>query len=114
MGYLTYLGAAAGSPNSIDMEVAPEYEQGKLVVAQSGCLACHKIGENGGDLGPHLTEIGAVLDKGAIRRTLDNPTAPMPSFANLPEEKKAAMVDFLASLKGEDEGGRGRPGETGE
>src|SRR5690242_16373939 len=99
MGYLTYLGAAAGSPNMIEMEVAPEYEQGKVVVAQSGCLACHKIGENGGDLGPHLTHIGDVLDKGAIRRTLDNPTAPMPSFAGLPEEKKAAMVDFLASLK---------------
>ena len=104
MGYLTYLGAAAGSPNMIEMEVAPEFEPGKVAVAQSGCLACHKIGENGGDLGPHLTEIGAVLDKGAIRRTLDNPSAPMPSFAGLPEEKKAAMVDFLASLKGEDEG----------
>src|SRR5829696_1435299 len=112
MGYLTYLGAAAGSPNSIDIAVAPEYEHGKLVVAQSGCLACHKIGENGGDLGPHLTEIGAVLDKGAIRRTLDNPTAPMPSFANLPEEKKAAMVDFLASLKGEEGETRGT-GDTG-
>ncbi|HEX6021625.1 MAG TPA: c-type cytochrome [Solirubrobacter sp.] len=112
MAWLTYLGASAGSPNSIDMEVAPEYEHGKLVVAQSGCLACHKIGENGGDLGPHLTEIGAVLDKGAIRRTLDNPTAPMPSFANLPEEKKAAMVDFLASLKGEEGEVRGA-GDTG-
>jgi menaquinol-cytochrome c reductase cytochrome b/c subunit len=103
MAYLTYLGAAAGSPNEIEYQVAPEYEAGKLVAAQSGCLACHKIGENGGDLGPHLTEIGAVLDKGAIRRTLDNPTAPMPSFANLPEDKKAAMVDFLASLKGEEQ-----------
>jgi hypothetical protein len=27
----------------------------------------------------------------------------MPSFRALPEEKKAAMVDFLASLKGEGE-----------
>ena len=26
-----------------------KYEAGKLVVAQSGCLACHKIGENGND-----------------------------------------------------------------
>jgi len=103
MGYLTYLGAAAGSPNMIEMEVAPEHEKGKIVVAQSGCLACHKIGENGGDLGPHLTHIGDVLDKGAIRRTLDNPTAPMPSFATLPEDKKAAMVDFLASLKSDAE-----------
>ena len=47
MGYLTYLGAAAGSPNEIDMTVAKQYEAGKHVAAQSGCLACHKIGENG-------------------------------------------------------------------
>src|ERR671913_2382216 len=39
MGYLTYLGAAAGSPNQIDLEVPQQYEAGKLVVAQSGCLA---------------------------------------------------------------------------
>ena len=64
MGYLTYMGAVAGSPNSIDMEVPAELEKGKLVVAQSGCLACHKIGENGGDLGPHLTDIGDKLEQG--------------------------------------------------
>ena len=34
-----------------------EYEAGKQVVAQSGCLACHKIGENGNDgPGPHADE----------------------------------------------------------
>jgi menaquinol-cytochrome c reductase cytochrome b/c subunit len=102
MGYLTYLGAAAGSPNSIDIKVEKAYEAGKLVAAQSGCLACHKIGHNGNDgPGPDLTEIGNVLPKAAIRRTLENPTAPMPSFAEMPEEKKAALVDFLASLRGE-------------
>jgi mono/diheme cytochrome c family protein len=102
MGYLTYLGAVAGSPNEIDYEVAEQYEPGKLVVAQSGCLACHKIGENGnGGPGPDLTEIADKLPKAAILRTLENPTAPMPSFAGLPEEKKDAMVDFLAQLRGE-------------
>ncbi len=102
MGYLTYLGAAAGSPNEIDMEVAPQYEAGKLVTAQSGCLACHKIGENGNDgPGPQLTDIADKLPKAAIRRTLENPTAPMPSFRGLSEEKKTAMVDFLSQLKGE-------------
>jgi len=102
MGYLTYLGASAGSPNEIDMVVAKEYEPGKLAVAQSGCLACHKIGENGnGGPGPNLTEIADKLPKAAILRTLENPTAPMPSFAGLPEEKKTAMVDFLAQLRGE-------------
>jgi len=102
MGYLTYLGAVAGSPNEIDYEVAEQYEPGKLVVAQSGCLACHKIGENGnGGPGPDLTAIADKLPKAAILRTLENPTAPMPSFAGLPEEKKDAMVDFLAQLRGE-------------
>jgi menaquinol-cytochrome c reductase cytochrome b/c subunit len=102
MAYLTYLGANAGSPNSIDMKVAPQYEAGKLVVAQSGCLACHKIGENGNDgPGPHLTDIGDKLQPAAIRRTLENPTAPMPSFKGLPEQKKTALVNFLSSLKGE-------------
>src|SRR5919107_2296508 len=62
MAYLTWLGAAAGSPNEIEYKVAPQYEPGKLVAAQSGCLACHKIGENGNDgPGPELTEIGNVL-----------------------------------------------------
>ena len=102
MAYLTYLGAAAGSPNEIDMEVPAELQAGKLVVAQSGCLACHKIGENGGTLGPDLTEIGTKLLPGAIRRTLENPTAPMPPYADMPEEQKAALVAFLASLRGEE------------
>jgi len=106
MAYLTYEGAVAGSPNSIDMVVPANLEKGKLVAAQSGCLACHMIGENGnGGPGPHLTHIGDVLEKGAIRRTLDNPTAPMPSFKNLPEDKKTALVDFLSSLKGGTEAG---------
>jgi menaquinol-cytochrome c reductase cytochrome b/c subunit len=101
MGYLTYMGAAAGSPNSIDMVVPANLEKGKLVAAQSGCLACHKIGENGNDgPGPHLTDIGDKLEPGAIRRTLENPTAPMPSFKGMPEDKKSALVEFLASLKG--------------
>ena len=109
MAYLTYLGAAAGSPNEIEYRVAPEYEAGKLVAAQSGCLACHKIGENGNDgPGPHLTDIGDTLPKAAILRTLENPTAPMPSYSGLPEEKKAALVDFLSQLKGDAEEGRGR------
>jgi menaquinol-cytochrome c reductase cytochrome b/c subunit len=107
MAYLTYLGAAAGSPNEIEYPVAPEYEAGKLVAAQSGCLACHKIGENGNDgPGPELTDIGNTHAAGALMRTLDNPSPPMPSYRELPEEKKTALVAFLTQLKGEPEGGQ--------
>ena len=102
MAYLTYLGAAAGSPNESEYKVPQQFEAGKLAVAQSGCLACHKIGENGnGGPGPNLTDIADKLPRAAILRTLENPTAPMPSFAGLPEEKKTAMVNFLSQLHGE-------------
>ena len=101
MAYLTFLGANAGSPNEIAYKVAPQYEAGKLVAAQSGCLACHKIGENGNSgPGPNLTSIATKLAPAAIERTLDNPTAPMPSFAGLPKEKKDALVAFLSQLDG--------------
>ena len=44
------------------------FEAGKLVAAQSGCLACHKFGENGNDgPGPNLTKIGARLPRGGDR-----------------------------------------------
>jgi len=111
IGYLTYLGAAAGSPNEIDLKVAAEYEPGKLVMAQSGCLACHKVGENGNDgPGPELTDIGDKLLPGAIQRTLENPTAPMPSYRQLDPEKKRQLVAFLSQLKGDDTQSTSGPG----
>jgi menaquinol-cytochrome c reductase cytochrome b/c subunit len=100
MAYLTYLGANAGSPTEIELAVAKQYTPGKLVAAQSGCLACHKFGENGNSgPGPNLTKIAERLPREAIARTLKNPTAPMPSYRNMPPEKFNALVDFLASLK---------------
>jgi menaquinol-cytochrome c reductase cytochrome b/c subunit len=100
MAYLTYLGATAGSPTEIDVEVAPQYEPGKEVVAQSGCLACHKIGESGGTLAPDLTDIGARLPAQGIARTLVNPSGIMPRYDDLPREKFDAAVKFLSSLQG--------------
>ena len=111
MGYLTYLGANAGSAFE-DTIKAPalvraagkkslaEFYLGRAVVAQSGCEGCHTIGTNGNPgPGPVLTSIGARLPADAIARTLVNPTQPMPSFAALPPKEFAAAVYFLANLK---------------
>jgi menaquinol-cytochrome c reductase cytochrome b/c subunit len=98
MAYLTYLGATGGSPTEIEMEVAPRYEAGKELVAGSGCLACHKIGENGGTLGPDLTHIGERVPRAAIVRSLEIGPSEMPSFRDLPQKKLNEMADFLASL----------------
>jgi len=111
IAYLTYEGAAAGSPNSVDMKPpatlsasqVQTFNAGKLVVGQSGCLACHVIGENGNNgPGPPLTKIGDKLRPGAIASTLINPTAPMPSFKQLSEQspqKFQNLVNFLAELR---------------
>jgi menaquinol-cytochrome c reductase cytochrome b/c subunit len=100
IGYLTFLGAQAGSPTEIEIETAAEFEAGKQVAAQSGCLACHLFEHNGNDgPGPELTHIGSKLPRDAIARTLTNPTAPMPNYSDLPNDKFNDLVDFLASLK---------------
>jgi menaquinol-cytochrome c reductase cytochrome b/c subunit len=111
MAFLTYQGANAGSPTVIEMTTPAavvhaggkrlaEYEAGAKVVAQSGCLACHKIGENGNaGPGPNLSNIGSRLPRQGIERTLVNPTSPMPSFKNLPPQKFTAIVNFLSQLK---------------
>ena len=39
------------------------------------------------------------MPRQAIARTLINPTAPMPSYAELPEEKRDALVEFLSQLR---------------
>jgi len=111
MAFLTYSGANTGSPTAIEYptplavkaaggQTLAQYEAGKKVVAQSGCLACHKLGDNGNSgPGPNLTHIAARLPRQGIARTLVNPTAPMPSFKNLPPAKFEAIVNFLSQLK---------------
>jgi menaquinol-cytochrome c reductase cytochrome b/c subunit len=111
MAYLTYSGANAGPPTVIELATPAAvrqaggttlagFEAGRKVVAQSGCLACHKLGDNGNaGPGPPLTNIAARIPRQAIARTLVNPTAPMPSFKNLPAKKFEAIVNFLSQLK---------------
>jgi len=111
MAFLTYQGANAGPPTEDTLtpsaavaaqgkQAVAEFYLGRAVVAQAGCEACHKIGDNGNDgPGPELTHIANRLPADAIARTLVNPTEPMPSFAALPKKQFAAAVAFLADLK---------------
>jgi quinol-cytochrome oxidoreductase complex cytochrome b subunit len=99
MAYLTYLGATAGSPTEIEMEVAPRYEAGKEITAQAGCLACHKVGENGNNgPGPELTHIAQRVPRAAIIRSIQIGPGIMPAYRDLSEEKLNQLSDFLSSL----------------
>ena len=99
MAYLTFLGAAAGSPTEIEMEVEPQYEAGREVAAGLGCLACHKFGENGNSLAPDLTHIAAKLPANAIERTVRVGPSFMPPYEDLPPDKFDDLIDFLSSLQ---------------
>jgi ubiquinol-cytochrome c reductase cytochrome b subunit/menaquinol-cytochrome c reductase cytochrome b/c subunit len=108
IAFLTYEGANTGSPNTVAMKPPPNlsaaqaavFRRGELVVGQSGCLACHVIGDNGNNgPGPNLTHVGSRVPPQALASTLINPTAPMPSFKNLPKQKFADVVGFLSELQ---------------
>ena len=99
MAYLTYLGATAGPPSEVDLQTSAALEPGKEEVAQSGCLACHKLGDNGNDgPGPDLTHIGARLPRNAIARSLEVGPSIMPSYAGLSPQKFQALTAYIASL----------------
>jgi len=111
MAFLTYSGSHTGSPNTVELkppasltsQQAATFRAGEEVVGQSGCLACHVIGDNGNNgPGPVLTHIGSTLPAAAIASTLRNPTAPMPSFEGLAQQsptKFANLVAFLSMLQ---------------
>jgi hypothetical protein len=77
-----------------------EFKEGRVAVAASGCLACHRIGEQGNrGPGPPLTRIGSELTEREIRRALVDPRAPMPSFRGMPPDKLHVMIRFLSLLR---------------
>ena len=69
----TYKGSTAGTPDATEVPTpaavlrngpaaVARWNEGRLVVAQSGCEACHTIGNNGNaGPGPNLTHIGSRL-----------------------------------------------------
>jgi mono/diheme cytochrome c family protein len=90
-----------GSQYTLGLNLPPGEKVGKRVVAQSGCLACHKIGESGshGSLGPNLTHIGSRASRASILAALKAGPGIMPSFQNLGKERLDAAVNYLANLK---------------
>ena len=77
-----------------------EFEGGRVVLLQSGCLACHRIG-TAGNAGPgqDLSQVGTRLAPAAIERAILDATAPMPSFSGLPKPKLRALVAFLSLMR---------------
>jgi mono/diheme cytochrome c family protein len=96
---------SSGNPPSILNCVsasAKSEDAGKVVLGQTGCLACHRLG-GAGNNGPggELTSIGRELSQAQIRQAVINPTAPMPSYRSLPAKQLNARISYLASSAAE-------------
>jgi mono/diheme cytochrome c family protein len=91
---------AQANPSGAHSSASSLVREGAVVLAETGCLACHRLGDQDNDgPGPDLTTVGARLTAAAITRALDHPRQPMPSFAALPPQQHRALVAYLASLK---------------
>jgi mono/diheme cytochrome c family protein len=100
--------AAAPSPSSQPAALnSSEIERAKHIINENGCLTCHRIEKDGGDIGPALNGVGARHTADEIRTTivkLRTPPDPMPSFeGKIMGDDLDDLVHYLASLPSADE-----------
>ena len=80
---------------------------GKENVSNYGCIACHRIGTEGGQLGPNLSRVGFMLQPQFIYRWIRNPQAVVPNtrMPNLgvPEKDALSIVLYFETLNGPSE-----------
>jgi aldose sugar dehydrogenase len=79
----------------------------KTTIANNSCLACHRIGADGGDIGPSLNGVGTRRTPDQIRAAIVTPPAktsagaanPMPSYkGKITDEDLKNLVRYLSTL----------------
>ena len=75
--------------------------QGAALFEQKGCLACHAIGEEGGQRGPSLTAAGSRLTRDQLTWRILFGGNNMPAYGTaLRPDEVEALVEFLATQHG--------------
>ena len=99
--------SGSATPSGAATLNASNAEHVKSVIADNSCISCHRIGRNGGEIGPSLNGVGARLTADLIRAAIVNPPAttsagtpnPMPSYKNkIAEEDLNSLVHYLSTL----------------
>ncbi len=82
-------------------------ERAKAIIANNNCMLCHRVGQDGGDIGPALNGVGKRLTAEQIEATILHPAPkthtgaanPMPSYAGkIPDADLKTLVNYLRSL----------------
>jgi mono/diheme cytochrome c family protein len=69
--------------------------KGLDVYLASGCANCHRIGDEGGDAGPELTNVGARMSADQLRNWIPNPKAVDPDATMPPQPLSGENLDNL-------------------
>jgi len=78
---------------------------GKAYFDSYGCLTCHRVGNDGANIGPDLTFVGYRKSREWLDDFMSNPhkwkpDTVMPTYY-LKDDVRGALVDYLAGLKGQ-------------
>ena len=67
------------------------------------CANCHGADRAGKDRAPSLVDVGARMPAEQLQQVIDRGRGFMPSFANLPEREKAAVIAYLLGRRAPEE-----------
>lgn len=102
--------AVEEEPAEASGEPRPPFTAPEEIIAEFTCGACHKIGEEEGEVGPDLTTIGAHRDKEHLRRSILLPNVEITEGFEaelMPDDygeqlyagELELLVDYLAAMK---------------
>ncbi len=83
--------------------------RGKVLMAEQGCTGCHKVGGEGGEVGPELTKVAERIEPLMIAQKIADPklwttqgfqTGLMPPRPDMPEGDRQEIAAYLAGLAG--------------
>jgi aldose sugar dehydrogenase len=109
---ITPLGTAASAPAARPAALASvssgaSAHDAKSIIANNNCLLCHRVGTEGGEIGPSLNGVGKRLTEEQIRAAILTPAAktkagtpnPMPSLKDkISDEDLKTLVGYLSTL----------------
>ena len=97
----------ASAPSGAATPNASEGEHLKSIIANNNCLLCHRVGREGGDIGPSLNGVGTRRTPDQIRAAIVSPPKttsagapnPMPPYTDkIAEEDLKNLVHYLSTL----------------
>jgi mono/diheme cytochrome c family protein len=107
--YFKYVLVSNDIPDQLpesDLSFSDQIAAGKKLYEEKGCRACHQMGEEGGALGPNLSNVGNRLTEGYIFKHLENPQTFRPDIVEpnygFTQQEIISLTRYLASLKKED------------